>query len=187
MICERFPGSKRAKWLEVMDIEAKGLHGAAFTAYSKMDPTCAFAKKRIIAMHIKVGETEKAIEELCVYLNVFQADVSAWRQLSELYKDKKRYKKAVYCSEEVILAYPTNCAMLFNHAELVYETGDVALARKYFCRVCELVYEANAEEAHKTLLLGALRGIEKCIAMGKEDCAELKAWTQKKLDKLKLS
>ena len=182
LLATRFPGSRRVSWLTLLDLEADGLDRSAFEVYSKMAPTEALARKRIISMHIKEGNVDVAIEELCKYLDTFLADVSAWRQLQELYAQTKQFAEAVFCSEEVVLAYPKNSEVLCRHAELVLHNGDVSLARKYYCLAAEEIYRAKEEESNREGLTKALLGIRACVGA----TAELNKWVESKLAALKI-
>jgi len=179
-ISDRFPGSKRAKWLTLMELERKGMHAAAFKAYLEMGDRLPFARKRIIALHIKVGSIEEAISALCDYLELFQADAGAWRELMELYATQKQFEKAIYCSEEVLLAYPKNAEVICRHAELLTLLPNVALARKYFCLAAELICENDERETNKAMFVRSLNGILESKADGK-----LADWTANELAKLK--
>ncbi len=170
-ITARFPGSKRAHMLSLAELEAEGMNASAFKAYSSMGPTDAAARKRIVGMHRRLGQDEKAIEELVSYLELFQADTDAWSELRDLYVSRGEWKKSVFASEEVILARPSVEKELCRHAELVLSTGDAVLARKYFCRAAEL--NVKNEEA--------LRGIQKCLHVDSKGCDKLARWVEEKL------
>src|SRR5688500_1307265 len=102
LFAKTFPGSPRAQRLALLDLEADGLNASAFKGYVELGPTDAFARRRIVAMYRRLGEADKAVEELVKYLELFQADTSAWAELRELYAGQKQLKKALFASEEVL-------------------------------------------------------------------------------------
>ena len=186
-ISDRFPDSRRASWLTLLDLEADGLHKSAYEVYSKMGATEALARKRIVAMHKKQGNLDEAIAELCDYLDVFMADAAAWRELAELYVDTKRLDKAVFCSAEVMLAYPQNTDVLCRHAEILVLNNDARMARKYYCLAAEDILRAKEEGPNRHGLARALRGIVECVVNDNDETAvKIGQWAQKKLREMKL-
>lgn len=186
LLRKRFPGSRRVQWLELLETECEGLLKSAYQEYRKMGPTEALARKRIVALHIKQGNVAHAIQELCSYLELFQADAAAWRELRDLYAGERLWKKALFCSEEVLLAYPQNAAVKCRHADLLREMGDDLLARKYYALAAESILAAHEEEGNRLVLAEALRGIRQCIDEKHKNPALL-AWVETKLTEMKLA
>jgi tetratricopeptide (TPR) repeat protein len=166
LITQRFPGSLRARRLSLLDVEADGLNASAFKGYQELGPTDAFARRRIVTMYRRLGEPEKAAEELVKYLELFQADTSAWAELRDLYAAQRELKKALFASEEVLLANPKDEKELCRHGELLLASGDAVSARKYYCLAAE-VNVANEE---------ALRGIQSCLDVDSRGCEKLQQW-----------
>lgn len=179
-LAARFPASKRVSRLTLLDVEADGLHKSAYNAYSKMND--AFGQQRIIAMFVKEGDRPRAIEALCEYLEIHQADAAAWRELRDLYEQDKLFDKALYCSEEVMLAHPNNAAVLTHHGELLSCVDDTALARKYYCLAAEAILSAGEERTNKDVLLQALQGVILCCGEGEH--VKLRQWAEAKLRKV---
>jgi tetratricopeptide (TPR) repeat protein len=173
LITKQFPGSPRAKRLTLLDLEADGLNASAFKGYKELGPTDAFARRRIAAMYRRLGETDKAILELASYLELFQADAAAWGELRDLYAGERQLKKALFASEEVLLADARDEKQLCRHAELLLASGDAVAARKYFC----LAAEVNV--ASET----ALNGIRACLEVDSRGCEKLKEWLEEKRSK----
>ena len=170
LISARFPGSPRALRLSLLDLEADGLNASAFKGYRELGPTDAFARRRIVAMYRRLGEAEQAVEELVKYLELFQADCSAWAELRDLYVVQGELKKAVFASEEVLLVNPKDEKELCRHGELLLLSGDAVSARKYYCLAAE-VNVANEE---------ALRGIGRCLEVDSRGCDKLKQWLKER-------
>lgn len=41
--------------------------------------------KRRVAVYKQMGDTQKAVEDLCAYVDTFYTDVEGWLELAELY------------------------------------------------------------------------------------------------------
>lgn len=171
-IALRFPNSQRVALLRFVGLEADGMLRSAFEGYSSLGATNAFARKRILDMHRKTDDDVAREKSLSSFLEVFQSDEEAWAELSSVYASKEAWKQALFCSEEVILAKPGDCKVLCDHASLLLASGDVALARSYFCRASEL----------DTKSLPALRGLETCLARSRVPGDEqISLWVERKL------
>jgi tetratricopeptide (TPR) repeat protein len=167
----RFGSSKRLCSLLLLNLEADGMLKTAFAGYKALGETDSFARKRIVAMHREGGDPKSLQEALCSYLEVFESDEEAWAELSEVYASRQAWSEAIYCSEEVLLARSNDCKCICHHANLLLASGNVDLARKYFCRGAEL--DVNN--------IVALRGIKDCIEKSTASSKQLEKWVEEKL------
>ncbi|KAI8054488.1 hypothetical protein BDF22DRAFT_742419 [Syncephalis plumigaleata] len=130
----RFPGSTRVGRLEGMLHEAKGNIEVASNLYASLletDETNMLAAKRHIVILKQTGRIQNAITALTNYLDTYYSDQEAWMELCE-------YAQAIFCMEEVIVMQPQNPGFHLKYAEILYTTGQIALALKEYCRVVEL-------------------------------------------------
>ena len=80
--------------LEGLTYEAKGDIGSAAVAYRDLnikDPTNPFPYKRRASMFKSQGKMDFAVKELNKYLSKFQSDVSAWKELADIYIEIQKY------------------------------------------------------------------------------------------------
>lgn len=188
-ISARFPGSKRARCLLLMEAEkVKGsaVQCAEYTKMAKADPTDTFVRKRRAALLAQLGFRDEAIESLCVYLGDFQGDTAAWKQLADLYNEKDDMERAIYCMEVVLLAQPNHAPSLCAYGDMQLGKGNDGVARKYYClaaeQCCLLLAQASHERQHARLvreLRVALDSIELCLGESARD-GELRAWVERK-------
>ncbi|MCO5555336.1 hypothetical protein L7F22_008882 [Adiantum nelumboides] len=88
MLLLKFPNSVRVGRLEGMLYEAKGQWQQAEKKYHnllELQPADAFVHKRKIAIAKGQGNLSGAVEALRQYLDIFMADLEAWRELAEIY------------------------------------------------------------------------------------------------------
>lgn len=76
--------------------------------------------KRIVALLIENGETEKAISELTKHVETFALDEDSWLCLADLYLDLGKYDKAAFCLEEMIMYKPFTAHYHIRLAEIYY-------------------------------------------------------------------
>ncbi|KAG8898189.1 hypothetical protein FRC00_003150 [Tulasnella sp. 408] len=88
---ERFPDSPRVQILFGMRREASGdLTGALklYDAILEVDEAHAGIWKRRVAVYRQLGDTKRAAEDLCRYLDTFYTDVEGWLELADLYASR---------------------------------------------------------------------------------------------------
>ena len=129
-----------------------------------MDSVKDVQSKKDEAVELKInGKIIEAIENFCRYLEYFQSDLEAWYALCDCYCEQKMFKEAVFCHEEVLMAFPQNIGVLCKHAYLVLSSGDVATSRKYYCRATELAVDLLEQQTEKHYVERAKEGLTKCI------------------------
>mmetsp|Transcript_13790 Transcript_13790/g.15719 ORF Transcript_13790/g.15719 Transcript_13790/m.15719 type:complete len:294 (+) Transcript_13790:150-1031(+) len=134
---KRFPDSIRMKKLKALLLEVKGEFKEAkqlYTTLEKEDEHDKAATKRKIAIMKTQGHVDAARKALGEYLEVFQSDQDAWKELALLNVDIGNYEAASFCFEELVLFTPTNPFYHLACAECMYTEGgarSVLDARKY--------------------------------------------------------
>lgn len=145
----KFPGSKRVGRLEAMLLEANGQWVEAEKAYSSLLEENQFDQvvhRRRVAMAKAKGDISRAIEWLNKYLEVFMADLDAWRELAEIYVSLQMYKQAAFCYEELILSQPTVPLYHLAYADVLYTIGgleNLHAAKKYYGAAIDLTGAKN--------------------------------------------
>jgi len=123
---DAFPGSARVGRLAGMIMEASGRHDEALKHYENVlekHPADQRVMKRKAACRYASGDLPGAIEELVKYLDVFMADVDAWDWLADLYVAARRYDRAIFCLEEVVVARPSAHRFHRKIADAYYAVG----------------------------------------------------------------
>ncbi|KAG9038739.1 hypothetical protein FS837_001192 [Tulasnella sp. UAMH 9824] len=88
---ERFPDSPRVQILYGMRREASGdLTGALklYDAILEVDEAHAGIWERRVAVYRQLGDTKRAAEDLCRYLDTFYTDIEGWLELADLYASR---------------------------------------------------------------------------------------------------
>jgi ER membrane protein complex subunit 2 len=121
----KFASSKRVQRLKAMQMESDGRSDEAARLYDELlseekNVGDEQLRKRRIAALKSRGDLNGAVDALCEYLSVFMADVEAWRELSELYVRLRRFKRAEFAAEELVLAQPDNFHNYVRLAEILY-------------------------------------------------------------------
>ena len=86
-------------------------------------------------MHKQSGNIQLAVERLHALLAVYQADVAAWNELSEIHLANGNYTQAAHCYEELVMLKPTSSHYHNRLADAYYSIGDkehILLARKHY-------------------------------------------------------
>lgn len=154
----KFRESKRVGRLEAMLLEAKGLWAEAEKAYSSLLEDNQFDQvihKRRVAMAKAQGNLSGAIEWLNKYLEIFMADVDAWRELAETYVSLQMYKQAAFCYEELLLSQPTIPLYHLAYADVLYTLGgaeNLHAAKKYYAATIDLTGGKNSRALFGILL-----------------------------------
>ena len=135
----RFPDSQRVLALKGLLFEVEGQTKSASDVYDDMaelNELNVVSVKRKVALLMSSGKLNEAIKSLVVYLEDFQADADAWKQLALLYIEGGDMRHAVFCLEEVLLHNPHGYLGHIALAEALYTLGqeveNVVLARKYY-------------------------------------------------------
>eukprot|EP00252_Welwitschia_mirabilis_P023942 TRINITY_DN6910_c0_g1_i2.p1 TRINITY_DN6910_c0_g1~~TRINITY_DN6910_c0_g1_i2.p1 ORF type:complete len:304 (-),score=68.09 TRINITY_DN6910_c0_g1_i2:341-1252(-) len=158
---KQFPGSVRVGRLEGMWFEAKGSWAQANKVYSGIleeNPLDQHVQKRQVAIAKAQGNLSGAIALLTKYLEIFMADVDAWRELADLYISLQMYKQAAFCFEELIIAQPLNSFFHLSYAEVLYTMGGLEnfkLAKKYYAAALDFSGGANIRALYGVCLCGS--------------------------------
>ncbi|KAG8945228.1 hypothetical protein FRC04_001134 [Tulasnella sp. 424] len=94
---ERFPDSPRVQVLYGMRREAAGdLAGALklYDAILEVEEAHVGIWKRRVAVYRQLGDTKRAVDDLCHYLDTFYTDVEGWLELADLYAS--RYELSLF-------------------------------------------------------------------------------------------
>lgn len=170
--------SKRVRRLKAMMLEAQGEYGQAKEIYQKMleeNPSNMLVQKRIISMLKAQGMIGATIAALVKYLETYESDTAAWKQLADLYISVQRFEEARFCTAELLLATPAQSHVFVRYAEIFYTMGDLASARRYYAQALELQPKNN---------LRALWGIVLTSKAGAgKDSTDLDAWAEKQIKK----
>eukprot|EP01088_Endostelium_zonatum_P018668 TRINITY_DN6059_c0_g2_i1.p1 TRINITY_DN6059_c0_g2~~TRINITY_DN6059_c0_g2_i1.p1 ORF type:complete len:296 (-),score=70.41 TRINITY_DN6059_c0_g2_i1:41-928(-) len=139
---KQFPTSSKVDRLTGMLKEAEGNYDAAEDTYNLIlarDESDSLTRKRLICL-LKAQKKKRpqAIEKMNDYLKDFQADVTAWKELGDMYLDEQQYRFAGFCYEELIAAEPLNFHYTLRYAEIMFTLGEFNIARKYFAYTLEL-------------------------------------------------
>ncbi|KAG9034366.1 hypothetical protein FS837_002225, partial [Tulasnella sp. UAMH 9824] len=132
---ERFPDSPRVQILFGMRREASGdLTGALklYDAILEVDEAHAGIWKRRVAVYRQLGDTKRAAEDLCRYLDTFYTDVEGWLELADL------YRSSLQALSHAMLLAPQNPFYVLQFAETAATSGQWGLALKMFLRVVEM-------------------------------------------------
>lgn len=170
--------SKRVRRLKAMSLEAQGKFDDALKIYDEMldeNPGNMLVQKRAISIVKARGDAQSTIQRLVEYLENFEADTSAWKQLADVYLSVQRFEEALFCTAELMLASPAESQLLVRYAEICYTMGDLATARRYYAHALELQPKHN---------LRALWGIVLTSKAGSgKDSMMLDTWAQKQIEK----
>lgn len=170
--------SKRVRQLKAMLLEAQGKYSEAQTIYDEMldeNPGNMLVRKRVIGLLKAQGKVGATIEALTGYLETFEADTAAWKELADLYLSVQRFEEALFCTAELLLASPAESQMHVRYAEILYTMGDLMTARRYYSHALELQPKNN---------LRALWGIVLTSKVGSgKDSTLLDSWAQKQIEK----
>jgi len=142
-LVEEFPGSPRVECLRGIRIEADGKPGTALNFYETAlneDETNVTLWKRLIAVLRSQGPqtTQRAVEELTKYLDIFYTDVEAWVELADIYAELNLYVLSLQALAHVLLLASQNPFYVLRFAETAYTASDVPLALKSFLRVIDM-------------------------------------------------
>ncbi|KAG8985955.1 hypothetical protein FRB90_004347, partial [Tulasnella sp. 427] len=132
---DRFPDSPRVQVLYGMRREAQGdLMGALklYDAILEVDEAHAGIWKRRVAVFRQLGDTKRAVEDLCQYLDTFYTDVEGWLELADL------YASSLQALSHATLLAPQNPFYVLQFAETAATAGKWALGLKMFLRVVEM-------------------------------------------------
>ena len=136
----QFPGSLRVARLRGLVLEAAGKSKEAAAVYDEMiksNPNGALGLKRKVCLLKSAGRLPEAIKSLSAFLEVFQSEEDAWKELAQLYVEAGDLAGACFCLEEVLLHRPHSYLAHMAYGEaLMTLGGDLARlhdARKYLC------------------------------------------------------
>jgi predicted Zn-dependent protease len=136
----QFPGSLRVARLRGLVLEAAGKSKEAAAVYDEMiksNPNGALGFKRKVCLLKSAGRLPEAIKSLSAFLEVFQSEEEAWKELAQLYVEAGDLAGACFCLEEVLLHRPHSYLAHMAYGEaLMTLGGDLARlhdARKYLC------------------------------------------------------
>ena len=137
---DRFPDSNRVQRLVGLYRESKEDWSEAESIYKQMlqsNPTDLYPRKRLIACLKAQGRTHDTMQAIIDQLDIFSSDPELWHELSMMYISQCAFSRAVSTFEEVLLINPTSFYNLVVYAELLASSGDLALARKYYCKALQ--------------------------------------------------
>eukprot|EP01102_Stenamoeba_stenopodia_P003750 TRINITY_DN13907_c0_g1_i1.p1 TRINITY_DN13907_c0_g1~~TRINITY_DN13907_c0_g1_i1.p1 ORF type:complete len:314 (-),score=68.19 TRINITY_DN13907_c0_g1_i1:102-1043(-) len=187
-LSRKFPKSHRVGRLKGLWLEASEKWNEAEKLYEKLvehDPSDTIAAKRRICIQKAKGNINGAISLLNSYLNDFQADESAWHELSDLYLSQLTYKQAAFCFEELLLAAPNNYHYYCRYGEILYSMASenpshyLGLARKYFCYSLKL-NESNNMRSLFGVILVCQSARDRRVTLTKND-DKLNSWAKEKI------
>ena len=163
-----FPNSTRVGRLLGCMLEAEGGHDDALKLYDdllKQTPSEQRLMKRRAACLKAAGRVAEAIEQLVSYLDTFMGDVAAWEELALLYLSERRFKQAVFCWEEVIVAQPQLGKHHRRMAETYYTWGgyeNLRNARKYYAAALDMSTASDLRAMYGLVLVDKkMRHLEK--------------------------
>ncbi|KAG8906374.1 hypothetical protein FRB99_007058 [Tulasnella sp. 403] len=145
---ERFPESPRVLILQGMRREASGKLSEALEIYDALlreNDSNAGIWKRRIAVYRQLGETKRAVEALCAYLDTFYTDVEGWLELADLYGSQHEYGSALEALSHALVIAPQNPFYVLQFGETAATQGDWELALKMFLRCVEMNDDANGD------------------------------------------
>lgn len=126
ILSAHFLTSMRVKQLEGMMWEAKGEVDMAMAGHGNIlfdDPSYVSALKRQVAVFCGRGRLAEAARKLVEYLVTFCSDNEAWIMLADVYLSAQQFKRAVFCTEELILANPVSYLLHVRYGETLYTMG----------------------------------------------------------------
>ena len=129
-----FLDSNRLQILRAMLMESNLNINDACQIYSEiyMKSCSNKASKRLIMCMIGQQKPLVAIELLIQHCDVFMQDTEAFLLLVELYLELGFYKQAEYCVEQVLISRPNDHLIMLKYADLLYSSGDLKMALKYY-------------------------------------------------------
>ncbi|KAF8497499.1 hypothetical protein F5888DRAFT_1698473 [Russula emetica] len=136
-----FPGSPRVQCLEGILKEANESPKAALQFYEQLleaDPSNAAIWKRQISVLRKLGETNRAVEELSKFVDTFYTDVEGWLELADIYTSQHQYTSALQSLSHVLVLTPQNPFYVLQAGETAYTAQDIPLAMRFFLMVIEM-------------------------------------------------
>ncbi|KZP30769.1 TPR-like protein [Athelia psychrophila] len=136
-----FPSSPRVAALRGAILEASA-PDAALKFYAdvlELDSGDATIWKRQIGLLRRLGRVERAVTELCTYLDTFYSDAEAWLELADLYAScGHRYTQSLHALSHAQLLAPQNPFFTLQSAETAYTAGDLPLALRLFLAVVDM-------------------------------------------------
>lgn len=141
---KQFGSAVRVMRMEGILYEHTGKFNEALKIYEEMltsNPLDQLTWKRKISLFRTTGRTDDAISSLNNYLEIFQADLEAWEELTDIYLSVQHFSQAAFCYEEILLNSPEDCWVLLKFAEILQSIGNLEkalLARKYFIQAIVL-------------------------------------------------
>ncbi|XP_057439466.1 uncharacterized protein LOC130731257 [Lotus japonicus] len=187
---KRFPESKRVGRLEAMLLEAKGSWEMAEKAYTSLledNPVDQTIHKRRVAMAKAQGNISGALDFLNKYLEIFMADLDAWRELAEIYSSLQMYKQAAFCYEELMLAQPTVPLYHLAYADVLYTIGgleNLQTAKKYYASTIDLTGGKNTRALFGICLCtSAIAQLSKGKSKEEKEGSQLQSLAAKALEK----
>lgn len=109
--------------------------------------------KRRISLKRRTGKAEKAVEELCEYLDTFYNDIEGWLELADMYASCNQYTQAMQSLSHVLLLAPQNPFHMLHFAETAYTANDVPLALKMSLVVLDMT-ERDVTTPHEIAASG---------------------------------
>ena len=122
ILSAQFPDSLRVKRLDGMLWEAKGMYDDAMKEYDEIlaeDPHNILATKRQVALCRARGKHGDAANRLVKYLELVSTDTEAWLQLAAIYLGAQQFKRAAFCTEELILINPMSYLYHLRYADIM--------------------------------------------------------------------
>jgi len=148
-LSERFPESPRVDVLTGIRMEATEPPSTVLSFYDELlqaNPANAAIWKRRISVLKRVGNIERAVEELNAYLDTFYTDVEGWLELADIHSSCNQYTSALQALSHALLLTPQNPFTFLQFAETAYTSGDIPLALKMFLVVIDM-NEVEDEDA----------------------------------------
>jgi len=96
----------------------------------------------------QLGETQKAVEDLCDYLETFYTDLEGWLELTDLYENVNARAQALQALSHAMVISPQNPFYVLQFAELAADNEEIVLALKMHLRAIEMV-EGDEEEGFR--------------------------------------
>ncbi|KAF9029501.1 TPR-like protein [Hymenopellis radicata] len=155
-LLDKFPASPRVEVLTGIRMEASESPATVLKFYDDLleaDSANAAIWKRRISLKRRTGKIEKAVEELCEYLDTFYNDIEAWLELADMYSACNQYTQALQALSHVLLLAPQNPFHTLRFAETAFTANDIPLALKMSLIVVDMT-ETDVTGPHETAAAG---------------------------------
>ncbi|TDL27981.1 TPR-like protein [Rickenella mellea] len=167
LLTQKFPGSPRVECLTGIRLEATETPEVALKYYDDMlsiEESNAALWKRKISVLRRMGQINRAVEELSSYLDTFYTDVEGWLELANIYTSCNQYTLALQALQHTLLLAPQNSFYALQAAETAYTAGDIPLAIKMFLTVTDMSDDSDspADSIPEGITVRSWYGVKLC-------------------------